>query len=100
MIILKGIDMAAGYRWIITRDHLAEPGTTQGTNQNAVGVVGPHDASEEITDNEAEFKIFDSDGELYYTGKLFGEYEGFEPLDDYGRPNAGASEIHINGKSL
>ena len=37
----------------------------------------------------------DDDGNVYYGGLIQGaDYQGFEPLDDYGQPNAGATEIH------
>ena len=47
------------------------------------------------------FRMYDDDGELYYTGVRTGESDdsgygsehGFEPLDDYGTPNAGCTEI-------
>jgi hypothetical protein len=45
------------------------------------------------------FRIYDDDRELYYTGIRTGQgdpdgsEDGFEPLDDYGTPNAGATEI-------
>jgi len=44
--------------------------------------------------------ITPDDGELYYEGTLFGRYGGFEPLDDFGTPNAGCTMIKINGKWL
>jgi hypothetical protein len=36
--------------------------------------------------------------ELYYTGYIYGEYDGFEPLDDFGTPNAGAVHIKLDGR--
>lgn len=46
----------------------------------------------------ASFKLFDDDGELYYTGygKPLTEVEGFEPLDDFGMPNAGCTDIRYD----
>lgn len=49
------------------------------------------------------FKMFDDDGMLYYSGyvKPDPDQEGFEPLDDYGTPNAGCTEIQYrNPKTL
>jgi hypothetical protein len=85
------------YEWTITHDFIAEPEAEQGTNLNAVGVFGPRGAKrthEEIAadPNGKKFRMFDDDGELYYEGILVGG-DGFEPLDDFGSPNAGATAI-------
>ena len=80
------------YRWIIKHDHIG--------NGADVGVEGPGNADDEQTADPAQFKMYDDDGELYYEGTLFGRYGGFEPLDDFGTPNAGCTMIKINGKWL
>ena len=43
--------------------------------------------------------MLDDDRNLYYKGRISGDYDGFEPLDDYGMPNAGATIIQYKGKS-
>lgn len=85
------------YAWVITTDHLE--------GNKPVCVTGPHDATDEQIANAHEkgisFKIYDDDGELYYSGRyweLSGDID-FGPLDDYGAPNAGATEIHYRNKS-
>lgn len=94
----------AKYGWIITKDHIAESGATPGTNANAVGVIGPRDISPEHQaalqrGTGRAFRMYDDDGELYYSGRIVGEnaielgQDAFGPLDDYGRPNAGCTEI-------
>jgi len=40
-----------------------------------------------------------ADSELYYEGYLVGG-DDFEPLDDFGMPDAGATEIRYNGEWL
>ena len=76
------------YAWKITvNEHGTDP------------MYGPRDAStplrEQLDAGKGEqFRIFDDDGELYCQGRIIGEYDGFEPLDDYGRPALGATEIH------
>jgi hypothetical protein len=41
-----------------------------------------------------KFKMYDDDGILYYKGYLYGDdADGFEPLDDFGMPNAGCVDI-------
>ena len=41
------------------------------------------------------FKMFDDDGEWYFDGIIAGIYDGFEPLEDFGMPYAGCTEIHF-----
>jgi hypothetical protein len=91
------------YAWIINED---TNGTgPEGTNMNAVGMLGPRDITPEqeaqLKDGAGEeFKMYDDDGIHYYTGRIIGDYSGFEPLDDYGMPNAGAVDIRYGGKSI
>ena len=90
-------------QWTITKDHLAEPDAPAGTNRNAVGVVGPSAAkltAAQITGHPraVRFRMRDDDGELCYEGSLVGE-DLFVPLDDFGSPNAGATDIEYeNGQ--
>tara|TARA_R110000796_G_C14428002_1_gene420759 strand:+ start:160 stop:396 length:237 start_codon:yes stop_codon:yes gene_type:complete len=76
------------YYWIITHDIIEE------------NLVGISHGDKTITDNKAEFELFDGGGELYAKGFIFGEYDGFEPLDDYGMPALGCTEIKINGEVM
>lgn len=84
------------YAWVIMKDHLAPDGFG-----GEVGVKGPRDATPELladlTHMGRTFEMRDDDGELYYTGRIVGEYDGFEPLDDFGRPNAGCTSIRYPG---
>ena len=77
------------YRWIITKDRVEE---------NLKGVCGPHNYNESITDNKSRFSLYDDDGNCYAEGFIFGEYDGFEPLDDYGMPSLGCTAIKIDGE--
>jgi hypothetical protein len=46
-----------------------------------------------------KFKMFDDDGELYYSGYAKPDAD-FDPLDDFGTPNAGCTEIqYYNNKT-
>jgi hypothetical protein len=85
---------AAEYRWTITRDRLDE-----GKNSR-VGTVGPHNADETLTTNPARWAAYDDDGECYYEGYLYGDFDGFEPLDDFCGPDSGCTAIKINGEWL
>ena len=79
------------YYWKITRgapDLFDDP----------VGVRGPMGADESITANKGKFRMKDDDGIIYYHGEIYGDYDGFEPLDDFGTPNAGCTSIEYNEK--
>lgn len=90
------------YGWIITKDHLYRPSSS---DKDEAGTMGPSWISEELkaqllAGEGREFRMYDDDNELYYTGKILtpespegGGDEDFGPLDDFGRPNAGATEI-------
>lgn len=80
----------ATYRWTITKDHI----------EGRRSITGPRDADLTVTHNRAHFVMKDADGETYYEGEIYGDYTGFEPLDDFGTPNAGASSIFYNGREL
>ena len=84
-------------QWTITSDHISEADKPTGTNLNAVGIVGPKDATltaaEIVAHPEArQFQMLDDDRNLYYSGFTVGP-DDFAPLDDFGAPNAGATEI-------
>ena len=86
--------MASTYRWVITKDRI-DPGM-----HSRVGTVGPHDADDEITSNPESFSLYDDDNICYYEGMLYGDFEGFEPLDDFGTPNAGCVKMKLGGSWL
>lgn len=76
------------YAWVVTADHL-ENGLHVGTN-------GPRHHETDlafIREQGAPFRMFDGDGVLALEGRIVGEYDGFEPLDDFGRPGYGCTEI-------
>jgi hypothetical protein len=89
--------MAAAYAWIIDQD-VIEKGHSN-------GLTGPRDLPDDLLAKlEADpkvgkkFKMYDDDGEHYYTGRILYTDEGdseveFAPLDDYGTPGAGCTEI-------
>jgi hypothetical protein len=101
------------YAWIIDKDHIAVEVEPEGTNMNALGVIGPRDAPEDLIlrlkHGEGRlFRMYDDDGELYYSGRILVEVpdswalqdEHFGPLYDFGGPNAGCTEIRYKqGKS-
>lgn len=85
------------YAWIIVNDSTADTAYPEATNMNSRGVVGPHNAPDTLVAQLRKgkgraFRMYDDDGELYYSGRIIGSEE-FEPLDDFGAPNAGCTEI-------
>ena len=90
------------YAWIIDIDHIADTDVPEGTNSNAKGLIGPRDAAPElIADLKRgkgfQFKMYDDDGEKYYTGRGIADINSedsedfcYGPLGDFGTPNAGA----------
>lgn len=82
------------YCWIITKDHI---------DSDSVSTMGPFDADLELFHkrvNPTHFSIYDGDGECYYEGMLYGDFTGFEPLDDFGEPNAGCTKMKLAGEWL
>lgn len=89
--------MSSSYRWKITRDRISENELGGSSDK---GVQGPRDADPSITGNATRFSMYDDDGECYYEGMIYGDFEGFEPLDDFGAPNAGCTAIKLDGEWL
>lgn len=84
--------------WIITKDKITEHDEKGKYKTIPVKIIGPRDCK--LTEKELKkgypFRMFDDDGNLYYSGFLVGDKDsedGFMPLDDYGTPNAGCSYI-------
>ena len=87
----------AKYTWIVTRDRAL------GDDSDAVGQIGPPGAKdrasfETVVRRGAHFRLLDSCGEVRYTGYIFGDYQGFEPLEEYGRTKGCTqSQYHSSG---
>ncbi len=68
--------------WVITVDHISDGADAGvGSKQYKKGMPLLH-----------KFRMYDDDGELYYEG-LSSVKDVFQPLDDFGTPNAGCTEI-------
>lgn len=83
---------ASSNNWIITKDHISY-------DQNDVGTGNPNILN---APDKIPFKMYDDDNELYYEGFMVSDMGEslFNPLDDFGMPNAGCTKIEIfnNGK--
>jgi hypothetical protein len=82
----------APYRWKIDKDYLDGH-----AEKNAVGIEGPRNLDKNIKSNPQGFTLYDDDDIAYYHGWLYGDYEGFEPVDDFGLGYAGAPHIKFDG---
>jgi hypothetical protein len=95
--------MTANYAWVITQDNISSP------PQTAVGIIGPSNVDPALGKKEIrnhpkaqKFRLVDDDKEIYAYGFFVDLYagtdpyagpDGFEPLDDFGMPNWGATSI-------
>lgn len=77
--------------WIIDIDNIADETKTAPCNANAKGLSGPRGYKGDGSELTHKFRMYDDDGELYYEGRC--DEESFGPLDDFGKPNAGATSI-------
>ncbi|BBY54132.1 hypothetical protein H7J07_05845 [Mycobacterium koreense] len=71
------------------------------------GIIGPRGARGTTKDeldsaypNRHQFRLYDDDGELYYTGTLFwvggdapAEHQAYGPLGDFGMPGSGCTML-------
>lgn len=83
--------------WIIKQDTLAEEGAKPGANENAVGIKSVDFNDQADVSDWTQFRLLDDDGEVYYVGVIdtvyCSEAKAFSPLDDFGTPNAGCTEM-------
>ena len=92
------------YGWIITKEFDA----VKSGEKSSVGTVGPSGITEDVQarlqkGEGTKFRLYDDDGELYAEGLQIsdgGEDGEFAPLDDFGMPNWGCTEIKqlLNGE--
>ena len=82
------------YAWTITscKEELV------GKHRNVVGPAGATMDWREIRSHplRQRFRMLDDDGTILFYGFLVeqGEDDGFQPLDDFGQPGFGCTEIH------
>lgn len=79
--------------WKIENDVYPDQQAAPGTNLNAVGVCS-RDWNESKLVNPVKFRLLDDDGCVYYYG-VMSEDACFDPLDDFGTPNAGCTCIEL-----
>jgi hypothetical protein len=74
--------------WIITTDFI-EPSNNRRGEWLYASPRFPGNFT--VANLPIEFRLYDGDGNLYYEGRM--QNEDFDPLDDFGGPNAGCTEI-------
>ena len=79
-------DQKSPYTWIVTRDAIL------GDTSDAVGKIGPRGARnrerfDKIIIHGDHFRLLNDRGEVRFTGYILGDYQGREPLEDYGVGN-------------
>ena len=72
------------YTWIVTKDEV------DGNISDAVGKIGPPGERhryrfDRVITGGKEFRLLTSTGQVKFSGFILGEYEGPEPLEEYGR---------------
>ena len=83
--------MPAKYRWIVTQDYMPDP------KYPRIGIEGPRELDLSIIANPVNWVTYDDDHNPVYGGIMWGDWEGFEPLDDFGTGDAGCTGIKLNG---
>lgn len=86
----KNLTKGAQLTWVITKDEGVVNDCENATAEQKEKLV--------TFGYTEKFKMYDDDGELYYSGlaKLNAD---FDPLDDFGTPNAGCTEIRYYNKT-
>ena len=72
------------YTWVITRERI------QGDASNVVGVIGPSGAKgrarfDVVVRKGDRFRLRTDVGHVEFSGYILGDYDGTEPLDDFGQ---------------
>lgn len=85
--------MSCPYKWQIIKDLL-----TMESDKLPELVSGPRNCLDNV-EMPDKFRMLDDDGVVYYEGicnclsNNHPDVNGFEPLDDFGEPNAGCTSI-------
>jgi len=74
-------------KWVITKDFIAAGEHVGIYSRDGIPALDYHQ----------QFQLSDADGQVYYEGVADLRYtdteEGFEPLDNFGKPNDGCTDI-------
>jgi len=96
------------YAWIIDKDLITDGRHKAPSLSNSVGLTGPNNADPTVINRllagqGRQFRLLDGDGKLYYEGRVLSadidfkdDSYMFSPLDDFGKGNAGCTEIQYH----
>ena len=85
------------YGWLITKQFIDDP--------KSVGKAGPRNITKEQLamlkrKHGDKWRMYDDDNIPYFEGWIIGDFDGFEPLDEFGEAYAGATKIkYLTGKN-
>ena len=84
------------YTWIVTKDEV------DGNISDAVGKIGPPGERhryrfDRVITGGKEFRLLTATGQVKFSGFILGEYDGQEPLDEYGREQGCVSIQYRDG---
>lgn len=92
------------YAWMIDTDYEGFQDALR-----TLPIFGPYGMTDEQEtlllahgEDTHEFRLFDDDGNMYYSGWYVGDpnaEEAFGPLDDFGMPDSGCTRIDFLDKS-
>lgn len=78
------------YGWIITKEHVLEGfAPTEGTREYPQSDF----TNDYIAEHGKYFHLLDEDDDVCYEGMIVGEYNGDEPLIEFGIPEWGCERI-------
>ena len=80
--------------WIIDVDHMADKEAKAPSNANAVGMAGPSTYKGDGSELHNKFRMLTDDRDLIYEGRCSSK-DSFQPLDNFGEPNAGCTIIQF-----
>lgn len=72
------------YRWKVTKDFIND-------DDGALGIQGGNESL--VSRKEGTWRMYDDDNNLYFEGKIYGNFSGFEPLDDFGLGGYGCTTM-------
>lgn len=85
------------YEFKITKDRIFDPEYGIKSVQGKTYRAGSVDEIDHTI--RSNFSVYDDDLNCYFEGVLYGDFDGFEPLDDLGR-GYGCTRIKIDGEWL
>lgn len=87
--------MASLRKWRIAKSYIERGQVGAGVPVVITGPRGCPDDDQDARFSWTRFRLYDDDGILYYEGEMNEHCDGFDPLDEFGMPNAGCTEVRV-----